>query len=160
MIVEGRRKRERGDLHLHLHLHTPQQASLSQPGRHGTFPVTGGGSRPHIAVNQSDCCYLRNPHFPAGSSCSQMLCAKQGWWEIMFHMLRIPQFEVVTVQTMLRRCGEVWRPRIQPEAVFQANIISARLKLHLRLFLYELLLKQKMSFNVNKTRKHHISCVS
>lgn len=81
MNDSGREARERGDLHLQLHLHTPQQASPSQPGHHGTFPVTGGGSRPHIAVNQSDCCNLCNPHFPAGSSCTQMLCAKQGFAE-------------------------------------------------------------------------------
>ena len=59
------RERDGGHLHLHLHLqlHAPQQASPSEPGHHGTFPVTGGGSRPHIAVNQSNCCNLRNPHF-------------------------------------------------------------------------------------------------
>lgn len=95
---ERESKRERGDLHLHLH--TPQQASPSQPGHHGTFPVTGGGSRPHIAVNQSDCCNLRNPHFPAGSSCSQMLCAKQGLVRNHVpHAARTSVFEVVTIQT-------------------------------------------------------------
>lgn len=101
------RERERGDLHLHLHLHTPQQASSSQPGHHGTFPVTGGGSKPHIALNQSDCCNLRNRHFPAGSSCSQMRCAKQGLWEITFHMPSIPQFKVVIVKSMQFSCREV-----------------------------------------------------
>lgn len=98
-------ERARGDLHLHLHLHTPKQPSPSQPGHHGTFPVTGGGSRPHIAVNQSDCCNLRNPHSPAGSSCTQMLCANQ---EVRNHVLHAARASVQNRDLNISLCWNSW----------------------------------------------------